>query len=76
LHCDVWTGPGAELAARRTLAVYPVSGWWKTRAPKKRYNSEARYALIMTLKSLDEDIDLHAEIDAAITLRISQDVDV
>jgi hypothetical protein len=76
LHCDVWTGPSAELAARRTLAVYPVSGWWKTRAPKKRYNSQARYAIIMTLKSLDEDVDLHAEIDAAITLRISQGIDV
>jgi hypothetical protein len=50
LHCDVWTGPGAELAARRTLVVYPVSGWWKTRAPKKRYSSQARYALIKTLK--------------------------
>ncbi len=76
LHCDVWTGPGAELAARRTLAVYPVSGWWKIRTPKKRYNSRARYALIMTLKCLDEDIDLHAAIDAAITLRIAQSIDV
>jgi hypothetical protein len=76
LHCDVWTGPGAELAARRTLAIYPVSGWWKMRSPKKRYNSHARYALIMTLKSLDEDIDLHAEIKAAIALRIAQDIDV
>jgi hypothetical protein len=72
----VWTGPGAELAARKTLAVYPVSGWWKTRTPKKRYNSEARYALIMTLKCLDEDVDLHAEIDTAIKLRIAQDINV
>ena len=49
---------------------------WKTRTPKKRYNSEARYALIMTLKSLDEDVDLHAEINTAIKLRIDQDIDV
>ena len=76
LHCDVWTGPGADLAARRTLAIYPVNGWWKTRAPKKRYNSQARYALIMTLKCLDEDIDLHAEIDAAIAVRIARGIDV
>jgi Subtilase family len=76
LHCDVWTGPGADLAARRTLAIYPVNGWWKTRAPKKRYNSQARYALIMTLKCLDEDIDLHAEIDAAIAVRIARRIDV
>ena len=60
--------PGAELAARHALAVYPVTGWWKTRSPKKRFDSEARYALIMTLKSLDKDIDLHAEFDTAIAL--------
>jgi hypothetical protein len=76
LHCDVWTGPGAELANRRTLAVFPVSGWWKMRMPKKRYNSKTRYALIMTLKCIDEDVDLYTEIETAIALRIAQDVDV
>ncbi len=75
-HCDVWRGPGADLAARRTLAVYPVSGWWKTRTPKKRYDSKARYALIMTLRSLDEDVDLHTPVDVAIKTFIDQDVDV
>ena len=76
LHCDVWQGPGVDLAARRTLAVYPVSGWWKTRAPKKRYNSKAPYALIVTLRSLDEDVDLHTPVDLAIKTWIDQDVDV
>jgi Subtilase family len=76
LHCDVWQGPGADLAARRTLAVYPVSGWWKTRAPKKRYNSKARYALIMTLKSLEQDVDLHTPVDVAIKTWIDQNVDI
>lgn len=74
IHCDVWTGSGAELAARHALAVYPVIGWWKTRSPKKRFDSEARYALIMTLKSLDKDIDLHAAFKTAI--RIAQGIEV
>jgi len=69
LHCDVWTGPGAELAARRTLAVYPVAGWWKNRTPKRRYNSTTRYALIMTLRCIDEDVDLYAEIATDIASR-------
>jgi hypothetical protein len=76
LHCDVWQGPGVDLAARRTLAVYPVSGWWKTRALKKRYNSKAHYTLIMTLRSLEQDVDLHAPVDVAIKTWIDQDVDV
>jgi hypothetical protein len=68
LHCDVWTGSGAELAARRSLAVYPVAGWWKNRTPKKRYNSEARYALVMSLRCLDEDVDLYSEVESAIEI--------
>ena len=28
LHCNVWEGNAAELAARNMLWVYPVSGWW------------------------------------------------
>ena len=75
LHCDVWTGPGAELAARRTLAVYPVAGWWKNRTPKRRYNSKTRYALIMTLRCIDEDVDLYAEIATGIANRTRVDVD-
>jgi hypothetical protein len=69
LHCDVWQGSGADLAARRTLAVYPVAGWWKNRIPKKRYNNEARYALVMTLHCLDEDVDLYSEIAMEIAAR-------
>lgn len=75
LHCDVWTGPGAELAARRTLAVYPVAGWWKNRTPRKRYNSEARYALVVTLRCLDEDVDLYSEVATAIASRSRIDVE-
>ncbi len=66
LHCDIWQGPGVDLASRRTLAIYPVSGWWKYRLPQKRYNDKARYALIMTLRCVDQDVDLYADIDVAI----------
>jgi hypothetical protein len=27
LHCDVWQGTASDLAARRHIAAYPVSGW-------------------------------------------------
>jgi hypothetical protein len=48
--------------------VYPVAGWWKNRTPKKRYNSEARYALVMSLRCLDEDVDLYSEVESAIEI--------
>lgn len=28
LHHDIWTGSASELAAKGTIAVYPVGGWW------------------------------------------------
>ncbi len=71
LHCDVWQGTGAELAARQHVAVYPVSGWWKYRVPQQRYNSKTRYAPVLTLRCLDEDVDLYAEIEADIAARIA-----
>jgi len=77
LHCDVWQGTSADLAARQHIAVYPVSGWWKYRRPQKRYNSKARYALILTLRCLEEEVDLYAEIEADIAARIAAaEVDV
>jgi subtilase family protein len=76
LHCDVWIGPGAELAARRTLAVYPVAGWWKNRLPRKRFNSKARYALVMTLRCIDEDVDLYSQIMTEIENRPLIDVEI
>jgi hypothetical protein len=51
--------------------LYPVSGWWKYRAQRKRHDSKARYALVLTLRSLDEDVDLYAEIEADIAARIA-----
>jgi hypothetical protein len=48
----------------------------KTRTPKKRYNSKVCYALIITLRGPEDDVDLHAEIDTAIKLCIAQDVEV
>jgi hypothetical protein len=71
LHCDVWQGMGADLALRQHIAVYPVSGWWKYRVPQNRYNSKTRYALVLTLRCLDEDVDLYAEIESDIAARIS-----
>jgi hypothetical protein len=76
LHCDVWQGTGADLAARKTVAVYPVSGWWKYRTPQKRFNSKARYALIMTLRCLDEEIDLYSEIATGIAARAKAPIKV
>jgi hypothetical protein len=64
LHCDVWTGPAAELAARDLLAIVPVSGWWRYRIPLKRYESVSRYGLVISITAHDVDVELYTEVTA------------
>jgi hypothetical protein len=66
LHCDVWVGPGVELAARNVIAVYPVAGWWRYRPNLKRYDSRARYALVVSITAEDAEVKLYAEIASLI----------
>jgi hypothetical protein len=68
IHSDVWRGTAAELAASEVIAVYPITGWWRTRQNQRCYNKPARYSLIITIDS-DEDIDIYSEIQTVIANR-------
>lgn len=71
LHCDVWHGSGAQLAARNMICVKPVSGWWKFRTSKDVCERQARYSLIVTLISPGVDVDLHTPIVEEVAARIA-----
>jgi len=62
LHTDIWRGQAAELAARSTLAVYPSQGWWKTRTKLGRYDSLARYALLVSIRAPAIGVDLYTPV--------------
>jgi hypothetical protein len=59
LHSDWWVGHAADLAQCGRIAVYPVTGWWKERQHLERYNSKARYSLVVSLESNDVEVDLY-----------------
>lgn len=59
LHQDVWTGTAAELASRGFVAVYPSAGWWRTRPALERYNLPARYSLIVSIRTQQNEVDLY-----------------
>lgn len=63
LHSDVWTGSAQQLAAMGTIAIYPVGGWWKSKASEGRWNNKTRYSLIIGIESPDETVDLYTEIE-------------
>jgi hypothetical protein len=62
LHSDVWQGTAADLASRGALAIYPVTGWWKTRPALERYDQAARYSLIVSIRAPEVEVDLYNEI--------------
>jgi hypothetical protein len=70
LHCDVWTGPAIELLNRDTLCVKPVNGWWRNRASTDVCNRKSRYALIVTLKAQNVDLDIYTPVRASIGLPV------
>lgn len=68
LHQDIWTGTGADLAASGVLAVHAVGGWWKNSRRKDRADVPVRYALLVSLMTADQAVDLYTPI--AIELRV------
>jgi hypothetical protein len=66
LHCDVWRGPAIELIDRDMLCVRPVAGWCRDRSSLEVCDRMRRYALIITLKARDQELDIYTPISTAI----------
>jgi len=62
LHCDIWKGTAADLASRGVLAVFPTTGWWKTRPAQQRYDQPARYSLLVSIRAPEVDVDLYVAV--------------
>ena len=62
VHSDIWRGSAAELAEKGVIAVYPVAGWWKELQHLGRYNSDARYSLIVSITTPRVDVDIYTPV--------------
>lgn len=71
LHSDTWTGTAAALASCNILAVYPVTGWWKTRKKQERYDRTARYALVVSIRTPETDVDLYSIVENLVGVAVS-----
>lgn len=76
IHKDIWKGSAAELADRGQIAIYPASGWWKTRTSHERWDSKARYALIVSLSVPEVDIDIYSEVKTKVAVMISEKISI
>jgi hypothetical protein len=63
VHSDWWQGTASELAASGYLAIHPVTGWWRERPHLGKVESKARYSLLISLETSDEEIDLYHAVE-------------
>lgn len=73
IHSDVWTGTAADLAERGVLGVYPVSGWWKDQPKRDRSALGVRYALVISIETEAEDVDIWTPVAAEIGVPVEVD---
>ena len=75
LHCDIWRGDAAKLAERGLIGVYPVKGWWQEQPKRDRSAFGARYALIVSIQTDAEDVDIWTPVAQQVGIPV-QAVDV
>ena len=74
VHSDVWTGTAAQLALTETIAVYPVTGWWKERPNLGQWTRSARYSLIISLETDAVQADLYTPIASQVSVATTTEI--
>ncbi len=62
IHSDTIETTAAEITDCNLIAVYPVTGWWKTRTHLKKINQRTRYSLLVSLETPNEEIPLYSTV--------------
>lgn len=62
IHSDWCDTTAANVAACNKIAIFPVTGWWRERQHLERWDSRARYSLIVTLETARQDVQLYTDI--------------
>lgn len=70
IHSDVWRGSAAALAERDAIGVFPVSGWWKEKPALQRWERAARYALLVSVRAPEAEVDLYTAIENRLVVPI------
>jgi hypothetical protein len=76
IHKDIWEGTAADLATRNMIAVFPISGWWKTRKKLARYNNTVHYSLIISIETPDVGVDIYSPVKQLIDVKVDIPIEV
>lgn len=74
IHSDFMIASAADLCEINHIAVYPVIGWWRERSYLGKCNSKIRYALVVSLSTPQEKVDLYTPIINQIKVPVETDI--
>ncbi|MCS6133982.1 S8 family peptidase [Shewanella baltica] len=69
IHSDTWVGTARELSEKKYLAIYPVSGWWKELKSENRQSSVAKYSLIVSIETPENNLEIYNEIENLVNIK-------
>ncbi|MFT5472513.1 MAG: hypothetical protein ACI856_000832 [Kiritimatiellia bacterium] len=71
IHSDIWKGTASELATSNLMAVFPKIGWWRERQHLGKYNDRTRYALIVSITTPEQEVDIYTPVAAQIATQVA-----
>jgi hypothetical protein len=71
IHSDIWRGSAAALADRDAIGVFPISGWWKEKPALQRWDRATRYALLVSIRAPEAEVDIYNSIATQLSVPIS-----
>ena len=76
IHSDIWQGTASELAVSNLIGISPVIGWWRERSHLNRWDSQARYALIVSITTPDESVDIYTPVAQQVNIPVAVEIPV
>ncbi|GAB6905950.1 S8 family peptidase [Desulfosarcina cetonica] len=76
VHSDIWQGTAQELADSNIIAISPRIGWWRERAHLKRWDRRARYALVVSITTPEETIDVYTPVATQVGITVPIEIPV
>lgn len=76
VHSDIWQGSAAELADSNLIAVSPTIGWWRERSYLKCWDKKTRYALVVSISTPDETVDIYTPVAIQVGIPVPIEVEI
>lgn len=76
IHSDIWQGSAAELADSHHIAIYPRIGWWRERNHLGKCASRTRYALIVSIYTPEQEVDIYTPVAQQIGISVPVGVNI